>query len=94
MTVNVVDSNRARLHWRDVLDAARAGSDTVIEHYNKPTAAVIPYADFVALQEALEDLRAARRAQAAYDAWQKDPSTGTALDQVEAELRAEGLLDA
>lgn len=94
MTVQVVDSNRARIHWRNVIDTARAGLDSVIEHYGRPTAAVIPYADFLALQEDLDDLRAARRAGVAVAAWERDPSLGTPLDQVEAELRAEGLLDA
>lgn len=94
MTVRTVDSNRARIHWRDVLDTARAGLDSVIEHYGRPTAAVIPYADYEALQEELDDLRAGRRAAVAYEAWQRDPSSGTPLDQVEAELRAQGLLDA
>mgnify|MGYP004748727097 CR=1 FL=1 len=93
MTVNVIDSNKARTQWRDILDMARAGLDTIIERYGKPTAVVIPYDDFMALQEELDDLRVARRAQAAYEEWQRDPSTGTPLEEVEAELRAEGLLD-
>ena len=94
MTVQILDSGAARARWRDIMDSARAGQDTVIEHYNRPTAAVIPYADFLALQEELEDLRAARRAALALAAWEQAPSSGTPLGQVEAELRAEGLLDA
>ena len=93
MGARILDSNDARIRWRDVLDTARAGEDTVIERYGEPTAAVIPFADFAALQEQLEDLRIARRAQAAYEEWLRDPSTGTPLAEVEAELRAEGLLD-
>ena len=92
MTLQVVDSNRARIHWRNVLDTARAGTDSVIEHYGTRTAAVIPWVDYEALQEELDDLRAARRAAVALAAWERDPSSGTRLDQVEAELRAEGLL--
>jgi len=94
MTVRTVDSNRARIHWREVLDAARAGDDSVIEHYGKPTAVVMPFADWEALQEELDDLRAARRAQAALEAYQRDPSLGTPLDQLEAEFRVQGLMDA
>lgn len=94
MTVRTVDSNRARIHWRDVLDTARAGLDSVIEHYGRPTAAVIPYSDYEALQEELDDLRASRRAAVAYEAWQRDPSLGRPYNEVRAELVAEGLLDA
>ena len=93
MPVKVMDSNDARTKWREVLDTARAGKDTVIERYGEPTAAVIPIADFEALQEQLDDLRAGRRAQAIYEEWKCDSSTGTPLAEVEAELRAEGLLD-
>ena len=93
MSTQVVDSNNARIHWRDVLDAARAGDDTVIEHYGKPTAVVIPFADYEALLDELDDLRAGRRAQAVLEAWERDRSLGTPLAQVEAELRAEGLLE-
>jgi prevent-host-death family protein len=94
MTVRVVDSNRARIHWREVLDAARAGVDSVIEHYGKPTAVVLPYADWQALQEELDDLRAARRAQAAYADWQRDPQQGRPWAEVKAEMQRDGLLDA
>jgi len=59
MIGEILDSNRARIVWRELLDRARGGRDTVIERYGKPTAAVIPYEDYKALQEALEDLRAA-----------------------------------
>lgn len=94
MTVRVVDSNRARIHWREVLDAARAGVDSVIEHYGKPTAVVLPYVDWQALQEELDDLRAARRAQAVYEDWQRDPSLGRPWAEVKAEMIRDGALDA
>ena len=94
MTVQVLDSRDARTKWRDIMDAAQTGVETVIERFGRPTAVVIPYADYEALQEELDDLRAARRAAAAYEALKRDPSLGTPLDQVEAELRAQGLLDA
>lgn len=86
MTVRVVDSNRARIHWREVLDAAQAGVDSVIEHDGKPTAVVLPYADWQALQAALDDLRAARRAQAVYKDWRRDPSLGRPWAEVKAEM--------
>ncbi len=93
MTVQIMKSDQARLRWRRILEAARAGNDTIIEHYDTPTAVVIPYEDFMALQDELDDLRAGRRAQAALEAWRRDPSLGMPLAEVEAQLRAEGLLD-
>ena len=93
MTVQIVKSDKARLQWRKILDAARAGHDTVIEHYDTPTAVVIPYEDFLALQEELDDLRAARRAQVALEAWERDPSRGQPWEEVKAEMMRDGLLD-
>jgi len=94
MTVRVLDSNRARAKWRDILDAATAGdSDVVIERYGKPVVAVIAYGDFVALQDELADLRAARRAAAIYEEWKREPSSARPYAEFRAELVAEGQLD-
>jgi prevent-host-death family protein len=75
------------------LDAARAGNDTVIERSGKPVAVIVPYADWEALQEDLDDLRAARRGQAAYEACKGDPSLGRPWSEVKAEMIRDGLLD-
>ncbi|MCS6841149.1 MAG: type II toxin-antitoxin system Phd/YefM family antitoxin [Roseiflexaceae bacterium] len=93
MTGRILNSDDARTRWRDILDAANRGEDVVIARYGKPTAVVIPIADYEALQEELEDLRAARRAQAALETWRKDPAQGRPYTEVRAELLAEGLLD-
>ncbi len=95
MPVQVLDSNDARSRWRDVLDAAHtSGTDIIIQRYGKPMVVVIAYADFLALQETLDDLRTGRRAETAYNAWKNDPDRGKPWEEVEAELVAEGLLDA
>ena len=60
MTATVIASDHARIHWRDVLEAARLGRDTVIEHYRRPVAAVIPYGDYLALRDELARIRAER----------------------------------
>ncbi len=94
MSPQVVSTEQARKRLRDIVDAVRAReADVVIERYGKPMVAVIPYEDYAALMEDLEDLRDGRRAAAAYEEWKRDPSTGRPLEEVEAELRAEGLLD-
>ena len=93
MTVQTLDSNRARAKWRDILDQATSGaSDVVIERYGKPVVAVIAYADFVALQDELEELRAARRAAAIYEEWKRDPSSARPYAEFRAEMVAERAL--
>jgi prevent-host-death family protein len=89
MPIQTLDSNDARLRWRSLLDAARAGEDTVIERYGEPTAAVIPFEDYAAIQEILDDLRAARRAEAVLAEYQADPTTARPWREVMAELEEE-----
>jgi prevent-host-death family protein len=93
MAVRVLGSNQARSQWRDILDQAQAGElDLVVERYGKPIAAVIAYDDFVALQDELDDLRAARRAGMAYEEWKREPDRGVSYETFRADLVAEGLL--
>ena len=91
MPVMTWDSNDARIKWRQLLDQT-GEADAIITRYGKPTAAVIDYEDYLALQEELDDLRAARRAMIAVEEWEKDPSTAKPLSEFKAELIAEGLL--
>lgn len=89
-----LNANEARKRWRDIVDAAAKGdSDVLVERYGKPMVAIIPYDDYAELADALDDLRAARRAAAAYDAWRQDAGLGRPMEAVEEELREEGLLD-
>ena len=92
MTIATLDSNAARAQWRTLLDAA-AETDVVITRYGKPVSVMIDYDDWVALQEELDDLRAARRANAVYQEYLRDPSTARPWADIRAELIAEGLLD-
>jgi|ADGO01.1.fsa_nt_gi prevent-host-death family protein len=86
MAAKVMKSDAVRVAWRDVLDDVADGDDILVERYNKPVAAVIAYEDYIALQEELEELRAARRAQAALEAWRKDPSLSRPWEEVKAQL--------
>ena len=62
MAVATLDSREARSQWRSILDTTSSGqTDIVITRYGKPVATLIDYADWIALQEALDDLRAVRR---------------------------------
>jgi len=95
MTVATIDSVEARAQWRSILDTASNGNgDIVITRYGKPVATLIDYEDWLALQEELDDLRAARRADVAFEEYLADPSTAVPWDEFRRELAAEGLLDA
>jgi PHD/YefM family antitoxin component YafN of YafNO toxin-antitoxin module len=85
-------SDEARVRWRDVLESAMFGNDTVIERYNRPTAVVIPFDDYTAILEALEDYRAGQRAERAHQEWLENQESGEDWKTVKAELIADGLL--
>lgn len=94
MTITTVKSREARTKWRDLLDSILTGeSDIVIERNGKAIAAMIPIEDYEDLIDELDDLRAARRAGAIYEAWKQDPSTGEPYYKIRSELVDEGLLD-
>ena len=52
--VKVLSSKEARARWRNIMEIASAGEDVVIKRYGKPTAAVIPFEDYLNLHEELE----------------------------------------
>jgi prevent-host-death family protein len=95
MPTAIMDSNEARSQWRGILDATSAGEkDIVITRYGKPVAVLIDYADWLAAQEILDDLRAARRADAAFEEYLQNPDSAKPWEEFEAELIAEGRFDA
>jgi prevent-host-death family protein len=94
MSVKTMDSNVARDNWREMLDTAMSSeTDVVVTRYGKPVVAIIAYEDFAAIQEAVEELRAARRASIAYAEWQKDNSVAESWESVKQELADAGLID-
>ncbi len=94
MDPKVVNTNVARNSWREVVDTVQAGkADVVVERYGKPMIAVIPYDDYVALQDALDDIRAARTAGVAYKEWKKEPSSAISYNKYRKLLIKEDLLD-
>jgi PHD/YefM family antitoxin component YafN of YafNO toxin-antitoxin module len=86
-------SDEVRNSWRDMLDTVSRGDSVVIERYNKPVAALIRYDIFLALQEEIEELKAAERARLSVEEWRRDPSTARSWEEVKAELTAEGVLN-
>ncbi len=91
MVTTTVKSGEARIKWRDLLDQVLAGKgDVMIERNGKNVAVMIPAVDYKQIQEALEELRAAREAAAAYEEWKRNPSIARPWDEVEAELGKAG----
>ena len=94
MTVKKLSSREARTNWRDVLDTINKGTaDVVIERYGKPIATLIPYEDYEALLEELEDLRDGRLAQATYEEYLQTPEMAQPYQEIRDELLAEGIWD-
>lgn len=81
MKAKIMSSDAVRSGWRDVVDNVMAGGTVLVERYNKPVAVVIPYADFMAVKEQLEDLHDLRLAEAAYAEYLRDPSTAIPLEE-------------
>ncbi|MFE7100494.1 type II toxin-antitoxin system Phd/YefM family antitoxin [Streptomyces erythrochromogenes] len=63
MSEHVVTVREARARFADHIDRAEEGSATVITRNGAPVAALVPIADFNALEEAADELLA-RRAEA------------------------------
>ena len=95
MVAKTISSKEARSRWRDLLDAVSGRKEAVVISRNKkPIVAMIPFEDYEALQEQIEEMRISRRAEAAYRAWQQDESLGRPYSEVREELVASQLLDA
>jgi len=93
MSRRIIGSGEARVKWRDLLDAVSLSRDSiVIERHGKSVAVLISYEDYEALEDELDELRAARRAVAALEEWRHDSSLGRPWEEIEAELMAEGTL--
>jgi hypothetical protein len=93
MQAKVMSSEEIRSDWRNVSDAVMGGAIVVMERYGKPLMAMIPYADYIALQEQLEDLRDLRLAEAAHAEYKRDPSIARSWEEVKAEWDARDAAD-
>jgi prevent-host-death family protein len=92
--IETFSSHEARKKWRDILDMVMTRSaDVMIERSGKPVAVIIPVEDYKQLQDELDDLRAGRRAAAAYEEWKRDPSTARTYEEIRKDLVDDGLLD-
>lgn len=92
MTLSV-KSHQARQSWRSLLDNVLKGEDVVIERNGKALAVLIPIADYEKIRDELDDLRAARRAEAVYEAWKRNPEIAEPWEKARADLVKDGLLD-
>ncbi len=94
MAILTINSREARAKFRDLLDRLLAKeTDIIIERNGKPICAMIPIEDYEELLDELDEMRAARRAAALYENWMEDPATGQPIENIEARLKARGVLD-
>jgi prevent-host-death family protein len=92
MTLSV-KSHQARQDWRSLLDKVLQGEDVVIERNGKAVAVLIPIEDHNQIRDELDDLRAARRAAAIYEAWKHHPEDAEPWEDARADLVKDGLLE-
>lgn len=90
--VKVLSSDEARTRWRDIMDVSLGGGDVVVERYGRPVVAVIPYEDYEALVDALDDLRDARVAAARVAEWETDSAAARPYEEVRNEMIDQGQL--
>ncbi|MAT96816.1 MAG: hypothetical protein CL608_06705 [Anaerolineaceae bacterium] len=57
MTTVKMSSDEARSKWREILDAAVAGNQIVIERYGKPVAVIVPHSQYVQSSGQVETVR-------------------------------------
>jgi prevent-host-death family protein len=94
MPTQIMKSEEARTHWRDLLDMASAGdTDIVIERHGKPTAAVVSYERYAEVQAILEELRELRDADKMVQKWIENPTIGRPYSEIRKRLVDEGILD-
>lgn len=60
--VKRMKSDQVRVGWKDVLQHTRMGNAVIVEHYNDPIAALIPYSEatFAVAREALTQAQEAK----------------------------------
>ncbi len=81
MEAKRMSSDAVRQGWRDVVDGVMAGGTVLVERYSKPVAVVIPYADFMAVREQLEELQDIRLAEESLAEYRRDPSTAMPIEE-------------
>ena len=89
----VITAEELRRGLGDVFDVVKSGQDVVIERRAKPVAVMIRYQDYEAIQQELEDLRDAQRAQEVHEAIRSGKMKTKPWAQVKAALKEKGLLD-
>jgi antitoxin (DNA-binding transcriptional repressor) of toxin-antitoxin stability system len=85
MAVRTVKSDEARTLLRDLLDDVTAGREVVIERYNKPVGVLIPHTQWQRWKKAQREEIARIRAE-------MDAGHDYSFEEVEAKLKADGLL--
>lgn len=109
MAVKTLKSEAARQQWGEILDAARAGQEVVIERYNKPVAILLGFQEYEQLMQVfrlmlsvmegegnadeLNDLLAQIVARRHLQEYLADPSIGVPYEEFRRRMVTEGLLD-
>ncbi len=86
MTTIKMSSDEARSKWREVLDAAVAGNQVVIERYGKPVAVIVPHSQYVQSPGQAEKVR---EETAVYQTGNWEAIKAELMDEIKRELLQE-----
>jgi PHD/YefM family antitoxin component YafN of YafNO toxin-antitoxin module len=89
MAERVMQSESVEVAGQNVLADVIAGTHVLVEREHEPVAVVIGYAEYVAFQEAVEDLYDLRAAEAGYAEYLRDPESAVDWETLRKELLAD-----
>lgn len=82
-----------KAYWDGIFEDLSSGQNVIIRRNNKPMAVVIPYEDYLAIQETLENYQDGREAEAILARIKSGEEEVVPWEAVKAELFPEGLPD-
>jgi len=90
MNIKTLPSDKARDHWRDMIDIALTGGRVIIERYKKPQAVLIGYTQLNALLQQIQELEAWQDAQRINQGIVNGQAQAITLEQHKARMQAKG----
>ena len=92
MTVMTIRSEKARMQWRETIDAAYVDkTDVIIERHGKPVVTLVEHKKWQQILNRLAALEFAARAAKDYEQMRADPSLTVSEEEYQQLLKREGL---
>lgn len=92
MSILTVQSDQARLQWRETIEAAYVDKkDVVIERYGKPIVTVMSHTKWLSMLRRMKELELTTQGWEKYEEMKADPNKLVTEEQYNELLKAEGL---